>query len=378
MKTIFFECKKLFAEKANYFGFILLTFIFTIPLFLFTTAQENRYENELQYLRANLEYGEQAQKQMELEPAAAHILPDTIERNELLSAYIDALISGTDEERIKAEYAYEKKLLQNMESGILNGLSIIEQQKAVLVLENLVKNDINKVDDSFQASAPALNYVARIFSGTVSSSLIFSICALLFANIYSFEKRKNHINFFNLVPSRLGSSFLAKVSTATAFVTLSLVIPLIIAFSISAFQNGIGDFRYPIAYSQNGVDVSFMSVTAFNSRSLLLFLLFILFLSSLSFFISLFTGSLLMNAGILLSSILLVESPLLQSDPLINVVHLLPFSYADPYKVLIFSDYNSPIINPSLNFQNGVICLLISSLLFFSVSFVIIVAQKKF
>nr|HRM37376.1 hypothetical protein [Trichococcus flocculiformis] len=157
MKTIFFECKKLFAEKANYFGFILLTFIFTIPLFLFTTAQENRYENELQYLRANLEYGEQAQKQMELEPAAAHILPDTIERNELLSAYIDALISGTDEERIKAEYAYEKKLLQNMESGILNGLSIIEQQKAVLVLENLVKNDITKVDDSFQASAPALN-----------------------------------------------------------------------------------------------------------------------------------------------------------------------------------------------------------------------------
>ena len=45
-----------------------------------------------------------------------------------------------------------------------------------------------QVDDSFQASAPALNYVARIFSGTVSSSLIFSICALLFANIYSFEK----------------------------------------------------------------------------------------------------------------------------------------------------------------------------------------------
>ena len=85
-----------------------------------------------------------------------------------------------------------------------------------------------------------------------------------------------------------------------------------------------------------------------------------------------------MNAGILLSSILLVGSPLLQSDPLINVVHLLPFSYADPYKVLIFSDYNSPIINPSLNFQNGVICLLISSLLFFSVSFVIIVTQKKF
>ena len=82
----------------------------------------------MQYLRANLEYGEQAQKQMESEPAAAHILPDTIERNELLSAYIDALISGTDEERIKAEYAYEKKLLQNMESGILNGLSIIEQQ----------------------------------------------------------------------------------------------------------------------------------------------------------------------------------------------------------------------------------------------------------
>lgn len=80
MKTIFFECKKLFAEKANYFGFILLTFIFTIPLYLFTTAQENRYDNELQYLRANLEYGEQAQKQMELEPAAAHILPDTIER----------------------------------------------------------------------------------------------------------------------------------------------------------------------------------------------------------------------------------------------------------------------------------------------------------
>ena len=93
-----------------------------------------------------------------------------------------------------------------------------------MVLENLVKNDITKVDDSFQASAPALNYVARIFSGTVSSSLIFSICALLFANIYSFEKRKNHINFFNVVPSRLGSSFLAKVSTATAFVTLSLVI----------------------------------------------------------------------------------------------------------------------------------------------------------
>jgi ABC-type transport system involved in multi-copper enzyme maturation permease subunit len=378
MKTIFFECKKLFAEKANYFGFILLTFIFTIPLFLFTTAQENRYENELQYLRANLEYGEQAQKQMELEPAAAHILPDTIERNELLSAYIDALISGTDEERIKAEYAYEKKLLQNMESGILNGLSIIEQRKAVLVLENLVKNDINKVDDSFQASAPALNYVARIFSGTVSSSLIFSICALLFANIYSFEKRKNHINFFNVLPNRLESSLLSKVSTATVFVTLSLVIPLIIAFSISAFQNGIGDFRYPIAYSQNGVDVSLMTVTAFTSKSLLLFLLFILFLSSLSFFISLFTGSVLINAGILLSSILLVESPFLQSDSLKNVVHLLPFPYADPYKVLIFSDYNSPIINSSVNFQNGVLCLLMYAAVFFSLSFGIVIRRKKF
>ncbi|PTQ82207.1 hypothetical protein C8U37_11814 [Trichococcus patagoniensis] len=121
-----------------------------------------------------------------------------------------------------------------------------------------------------------------------------------------------------------------------------------------------------------------MTVTAFNSRSLLLFLLFILFLSSLSFFISLFTGSVLINAGILLSSILLVESPFLQNDSLKSVIHLLPFSYADPYKVLIFSDYNSPIINPSVNFQNGVLCLLIYSAIFFSLSFGIVIRRKKF
>ena len=239
---------------------------------------------------------------------------------------ISTYLSDNDSNKLEAEFQYEKNQLRDLEGGSLVGTPVIEQTKTVSYLEYLIDNNIPKVYDN-QNPIPAVNYLEQNFRGMIPNSLILIIFSLLFANIYSFEKRKNTISFFSILPKKLNHIAINKIVVTTLFVLITFLVPVLLSFLFVLLKNGLGDLNYPISYSSDGLEVSIMTVGVFIVKTVILTTFFILFLSLLSFFISLFTGSVLVNAGILVALILLSESPILKTEPFNNFSQLIPFSY---------------------------------------------------
>ena len=97
----------------------------------------------------------------------------------------------------------------------------------------------------------------------------------------------------------------------------------------------------------------------------------------MSFFISLFTGSVIVNAGILVAMLLLSESPILKVEPLNNFAQFLPFSYVNADEVLLSGSFWEPISNISITFSNGLTVLSVYSIILCVASFSIIFSKKK-
>lgn len=376
MTQFLFDFKKILTEKTNYFGLVALFVLFIIPI-LFARSDKEEIENQqLEYYQSNLAIASQAEKSMESIPEASEALKEVKESNQLLDNLVSTYLSDTDSNKLEAEYQYEKNQLRDLEDGTLSGVPVIEQKKTVTFLEYLIDNNMSKIYGN-ENYIPALNFLEQNFKGVIPNSLILIICSLLFANIYSFEKRKNTISFFNILPKKLNHIAINKVTVTTLFVLITFILSVFLAFLFILLKNGLGDLNYPIVYSTNGVEVSIMTVGVFLVKTVVLIIFFILFLSLLSFFISLFTGSVLVNAGILVALILLSESQILTAEPFSNFSHFLPFSYVNTSILLTHGSSYEPLSNASITFTNGVICLMIYTLIFGVASFSAIAVKNK-
>lgn len=376
MTQLLFESKKLLTEKTNYFGIVVLFILFIMPIIFLNSNKKEIENNQLENYQANLEISKQVEKNMESIPEASEQLEKVKESNQLMEVLISTYLTNKESDKLVAEYQYEKLQLRDLKDGSLVGTPVIEQNKTVSTLEYLIKNNISKIYDN-QNSIPALNYLAQIFKGIVPSSFILIICSLLFANIYSFEKRKNTISFFNILPKNLNHLAINKITITTFFVLLTLLIPIMLTSLFPLLKSGLGSPDYPIAYSLDGVEVSIMSIKEFIVKSVILLIFFILFLSILSFFISLFTGSVLVNAGILVAMTSLSQLPSLKIEPFSNFSHFLPFSYVNTNDVLTHGNFWDPVSNPSISFANGLLCLAIYTIIICLASFSIITTKKK-
>lgn len=376
MTQLLFEWKKILTYKTNYFGMVVLFLLFIVPVIFFSSDIAQIENIQLRNYQANLEISKQAEKSMEDVPEAIGQLEKVKESNELMENLVNTYLSDKESEKLVAEYQYEKIQLRDLQDGSLVGIPIVEQQKKVSSLEYLIQNDISKVYDNHN-SIPALNYLAQIFKGKIPAALILMICSLLLANIYSFEKRNNTISFFNILPNDLNHTAVNKIVTTTLFALITFVVPVMLTFLFLLVRNGLGNLNYPIVYSPDGFEVSIMTVLTFIMKSVVLNILFIIFLSIMSFFISLFTGSVIVNAGILVAMLLLSESPILKVEPLNNFAQFLPFSYVNADEVLLSGSFWEPISNISITFSNGLTVLSVYSIILCVASFSIIFSKKK-
>lgn len=368
-----FEWKKITTDKTNFFGILIILILLLPPLFGSST---NMYENRIQELQLTLEMGERATEELKKIPLAAQALKDTEETNYLLRILIDAYTTGQSKEILKAEYDYERKILKDTESGSLIGVPLIEQKKKISTLEYLMKNDLEIVNN-YQSQVPSIIFLYKILTGLVPITIIFMIISLLFANMYSSEKRKDNIYFLNSMPVSLYKISLNKIITNSTFAVLTLLFGFLIIFLLCSFKNGVGNLNYPLAYTVDGVNVSIISMSTFILKSFILMFTFIFFLSALSFLVSIFTGSILVNAVILISTVLISDSTYLKNDAIKNFAHFLPFSYVDASNVVTFGSYYKPLINSSITFGNGILYLTLYSIILILISFFIIYKKKK-
>lgn len=376
MKQLLFEWKKIVTEKTNYFGAAMVIILLILPI-LFLSSEKKEIENQqVDMYQAILEISSQAEKNMTRIPEAAEQLVKVKESSRLMENLISDYQSGTETEKLVAEYQYEKNQLRDLEDGSLIGASVIEQQKKVSTLEQLLQKNISKVYDT-QKSIPTFNYLSQFFKGLIPSTLILIIFSLLFANIYSFEKRKNTNSFFHVIPKSLNLLAINKIGIATLFVLMTFLIPLLLVFFFLLFKNGLGDPNYPMAYSPDGIEVSIMTAKVFITKSVILLLFYLLFLSMFSFFISLLTGSVLVNAGLLVAMITLGDSPIFKAEPFSNFSHFSPFSYVNMNDVLLRGNVWEPLSNPSLTFSNGILCLTIYIVIIFITSFSLMSAKDN-
>ncbi|WP_414839575.1 hypothetical protein [Carnobacterium sp. TMP28] len=371
-QQLLFDFKKISYDRMYLGLFLLILFIFLSPVIDFRKI-DTQASKLIEISDQIVQTREGIEQMKEFDVPLA--IKDEEERLALLEAFYAALSSKQSEEITKTELAYEKKILEQIESGSLSGTPLIEQRKTVAKLEHLVANNLIATVN-FDSSVPAINFISNDFQLLIPFTMILIFPVLIFSRIHTDEKVHGTRDFVNMTPISFEKMILSKLVVSVLFAFLYFIFSVGLAIFILSFRNGIGSLNYPIPISKDGLTVSILTTGQFLSQVSILLVAIYTFISSLSILISRFTHSFLVQTVVLLMVIMLPSSPLFTAESAIaNIAHFLPFSYFDLSKVLTYGDSFSPSINEYINFTNGLICLMSYAVLCLLVSWLMI--KKK-
>ena len=374
MNVLKFECINLIKNKINYLPFIILTLLLLIPLIF---HRESPW-SEVDELQANQLANEQTIDAIKDDDTAVETIEDLKIANKNMEAVISALQSQDSNKIVESKYTFEKKNLEDMLSGKLVGIPIIEQKKVVSKLEYLHKNRYPLVSLESTKILPLANYYELIFSGAIPSILYLSISAILVATITSYEKRKQYIALINILPKKPVSKNMARLFSYFLFSLLSVLLPLVMVSLIVAIKNGIGNFDYPIATIINN-DVTILPISTFFYQNIIFIILWILLLVLISFFLSIFTGNYLINVGGGLLFLLVTNyniSP--EGTNQNNLIQYFPTSYVDFQQVILGGTGFEPLKSANITFINGVGTLVTVNLFLFLIIIFILIKKKRY
>jgi ABC-2 type transport system permease protein len=374
MSLLKFECINLLKNKINYLPFIVLTLLLLIPVIFHREVPWS----EIDELKANQFANEQTIDAIKDDDTAAGTIEDLKIANKNIEAVISALQSQDTNKIVESKYIFEEKNLEDMLSGKLVGIPIIEQKKVVSKLNYLNQKNYPLVSLDDTRILPLANYYELIFSGTIPSILFLAISAILVATITSYEKRKQYIVLINILPKRLVSKNVVRFFSYFLFSSLSVLLPLALVSLIVAIKNGMGNFNYPIATIVNS-DVSILPISTFFYQNIIFIILWILLLILISFFLSIFTGNYLVNIGGLFLSLLITNyniSPTGANNN--NFIQYLPTSYVDFQQVVLGGTGFEPLKSPNINFINGIGTLITFNIFLILITIFVLVRKKRY
>lgn len=128
MSLLKFECINLLKNKINYLPFIVLTLLLLIPVIFHREVPWS----EIDELKANQFANEQTINAIKEDDTAAETIEDLKIANKNIEAVISALQSQDTNKIVESKYIFEEKNLEDMLSGKLVGIPIIEQKKLFL------------------------------------------------------------------------------------------------------------------------------------------------------------------------------------------------------------------------------------------------------
>jgi len=371
---LFFEMKKILTDKMYIAVFGLIIIIFLIPLMAFPNNNSDKektatIENEI-YLA---EEGIQQMKQQNADMA----VKDETERLSLLKNWLKTAKANDSHKELEARFIYEKKFLEQMESGSRVGIPIIEQQKLVAELDYLIDHNLLPLD-IFSNSTPGINYISNILQGFLPFTILLILPALIFSNVFSMEKERATKDFLNMTPLKYKVIISSKMIISIGYCIFSFFAATLIAFIITSLKNGIGVLNYPIPRSKDGISVDILTTSQFLIQTFILLLLIFILISCLALLISRFTDNFFVSLFIMLVCVIVPSTPVFSPDSVIaSIAHYIPFTYFDFSKVLIFGNEYAPIINEQVSFLNGVINLSFSSMVCVFVSSILIKKKMK-
>ncbi|MDA9461003.1 hypothetical protein B835_889 [Enterococcus mundtii 3F] len=372
MNLLKFECIKLIKNKINYLPFIVLTLLLLIPVFF---HRESPW-SEIDELKANQFANEQTINAIKNDDTAFATIEDLKVANKNIEAVISAIQSQDSNKIVESKYIFEKKNLEDMLSGKLVGIPIIEQKKIVAKLKYLHKNNYPLIPLESTKILPLANYYELIFSGAIPSILFLAISAILAATITSHEKRKQYIVLINIIPKRLVSKNIVRFFSYFLFSSLSILLPLVLVSLIVAIKNGIGNFNYPIATIINN-DVTILPLSTFFFQTIIFIILWILLLLLISFFLSIFTGNYLVNVGSILLLLFMTNYNISSGEHNDNsLLQYLPTSYVDFQQVILGGTGFEPLKSSNITFINGIGTLVTVNIFLILITNFVLVRKK--
>lgn len=357
-----FELIKIYREKTIYILFSLLLLVVCVPFFLGNTQFDY-----LKYYENNYSANLTTLDNIKNDPTAAKVMEDIKESNSYLKDLIESIKKNDSKAIVENEYRFEKKNLEDIQSGTLHANPLIEQKSKVAVLEYLKNNNLDKKSDD-PKKLGGVQYVTLILSSSQLMLIILILICFHIAYIYNLDYRKNNFILYCVSPRSYFKTYFTKFFANLLSICANVLGSFLFVLSIISKKNGIGVFDYPIPIIQNNANVALMSAGEFILKIVLFFFLFLLLITILGLLLSVLTDNLILNM-----SILIIPLVFGQYDVLNTIINdkLKPFillSYIDIPLILSGGNSMKPLNNPLLTYENGIKLVIANIVIFLLVS----------
>ena len=309
-----FELKKVKREKSFYFFLCLLMIAALSPIFLTDTYQDRFKAVQIESL---LNQNKSSIQRLTDVPEAKRTVKNMKEENLYYEKILKAINEIDAATLLQTEYKLKTMELQQIRTGSLQGVPLVEQEKSVMVLEHLITQGIAQVDH-FKHRMPGWNYLYLIFSDEITYTYLFLFAGILVALILTLEKRRQTNPFYNVLPLTAWKKGGLKLLTTCVCLLFGIGLALGAAFVIFTILEGTGTLHYPIGIIDPSKHAAIIPLYSYLLRVGLLFGCWLLFLCCLSFLVSLFTGNMAVNVSILMLLVMASEFKVAKSKYLIT------------------------------------------------------------
>ncbi|KYC89400.1 ABC transporter permease [Heyndrickxia coagulans] len=378
MGLIKLETLRFIRNKKNLTVFIAAILIVFI-LFAITFVGAKRMDplNEYQDNKSSLE---NAISHMESNPnkseAKKKALAGLQEELRLRTEQIQAHEAGDWKQELKLQIALDKKLIAGINAGTIvfgNKKIVPQTEKAIQLNTILLKQNIHPVIESFET--PGINFTYRILF-YVFPFLMPLLIAVLIGDISTRDKQGGINHFVNVLPVKLKKILDARIFTSFVYSLAITIVILVVALIIGSIISHLGSWKYPVAINLNGTEVLWISIARFLGRSLLLILCLLLFISVFTQLLNTFIRNQLLLMLVLVACFCFEEMMSGFKTKLYAVMHIIPFTFVDVPNI-VNGESAAKFRNEYINTTDGVITLLLSSLLFYFLTIWIIHKKNK-
>lgn len=371
-----FENKKFLVNKKNIIIILISVALVIGNYILITLYDRNKIEIEFyQTKKIDLEEAVASlEETVKNEPEARTALTMTKKEYAIINKQVLAIERDDWQEFLKNQIMYDKLQLSGASSGTvpLNEEEIRDYYKNIETNKYLYEHKLQP--ELSGINKQGINYVYSFYH--MSSPFILTLLLLiLLADVINSEKTKGNRDFLNSIPLNKFKILNIKLLTYISWAVCIIILMGLTAFFIALIMRGTGTLNYPIAYQSIVAEkVYVFSISLWIIKYLILSIFLIILIANIISFLSLLIYNELL--ALLTTVIMLVLPkglnmyvPIIQSNS-----NLFPIFYVDFDKVL---NGEAALVNHQLTFINGIICLSIYSLVFYSLSLYIL-SKKKY
>ncbi|KYD09944.1 hypothetical protein B4102_2450 [Heyndrickxia sporothermodurans] len=378
MSLMRLESLRVIRNKKNIAVFGIAIVIVLLLFFLnFETSKKMNPINDYQRNKVTLE---NSLSSLESNPdksvAKERVLRNLKEQLNLQTSQIEANKTGDWKKELKLQISLDKNLLEKLRAGtaVTDNKDIIPiTEKEIQLNTKLVNQNIHPVIESYETEG--INFTYRILF-YFFPFLMPLFVAVLIGDISTTNKMSGITNLVNIFPVKQTRILDTRILISFFYSCILIFVPLLVALFIGTIANNPGSWNYPIAVNSNGTELTWITISNFFGRALLLIICLLIFISIFTQFLNTFIKNNLLLMLVLIGCFYFVELMGSIKTKFYAIMHFIPFTFANVPKI-INGESALNFNNPYLNVTDGVFTLLLSSILFYFLTILIINNKKR-